>query len=260
VESVVGWQVRPTKTSKKIVSLSALRKIVPFPEVIFKTEGYQVIPFLTDFQLEGFRSAIGERLEAAVQALKVPPALSFAGEAPEIRLERIARKDGKLAESLLLSVYHTAHLDERVSFLDGYGTLRDIAEGLLGVAVKSYTIRVRANVPSLPVRRQEWHSDVSILDGGEFSKVRIACWIPLAKTGAHNGSLEVVPGIRSKPMAHNGDPENHTIKEEDLEGQRRLVIECDLGSAVFLDSFVPHRAIPNLSDTVRWSVVAWMMA
>ncbi|MEO7424457.1 MAG: phytanoyl-CoA dioxygenase family protein [Fibrobacteria bacterium] len=226
----------------------------------FKTEGYQVIPFLSDSQLEGFRAVIGERLEAAIQSLEVPAASTFAGEAPEIRLERIARKDRKLAESLLLSVYHTAHLDERVSFLDGYGTLRDIAEGLLGAAVKSYTIRVRANVPSLPGRRQGWHSDVSILDGGEFSKVRIACWMPLTKVGAHNGSLEVVPGIRTGPMAHNGDPENHTIKEEDLEGQRKLIIECGLGSAVFLDSFVPHRAIPNLSDAVRWSVVTWMMA
>ena len=77
--------------------------------------------------------------------------------------------------------------------------------------------------------------------------------------GAHNGTLEVVPGKRSRPMAHDGDPENHTIREEDLAGQKRQIIDCGPGSAVFLDSFVPHRALPNRSDKVRWSVVTWMM-
>lgn len=160
----------------------------PFPES-YKTEGYQVVPFLSDSLLDGFRVAI--------------------------------------------------------------------AEGFLGTGVQTFTIRVRANLPALPSRRQDWHSDVSILDGGEFSKVRIACWIPLTRVTEYNGTLEVVPGRRSCPIPH--DPVSHIIREEDLEGQDRKMLECGLGSAAFLDSFLPHRAIPNLSRQVRLSVVVWMM-
>lgn len=226
--------------------------------VNYKTEGYQILSFLSNAQLNGFRSVIGDRLDAAIQSQKVPAELRFSGEPSEKRLERIAQLDNKIAESLLLSIYQTAHLDERIGFLDGDPALREIAENLLGAEIKTFTIRVRANVPSLPGKRQDWHSDVSVLDDGEFAKVKIACWIPLANVGIHNGTLEIVPGRRAKPMAHHGDPNHHTIREEDLAAQEKKILDCSLGSAVFLDSFVPHRAIPNLSDSVRWSVVIWM--
>ncbi len=226
----------------------------------YESEGYEVVSFLTKAQLEGFRLAIDSRLEAAVLEANVPAGSGFPGEPVESRLEHIARVDRALADKLLLSVYRSAHLDARIAFLDGYGKLRTFAEDFLRAPVRSFTIRVRANVPSLPGRRQNWHSDVSVLDGGEFSEVRIACWIPLMSVDAGNGALEVVPGKRAFPMAHEGDPDKHTIREADLEGHGKRVIDCALGTAVFLDAFVPHRAIPNLSNQVRWSVVTWMMA
>lgn len=226
----------------------------------FGTEGFQVIPFLSAPQLGGIRSAISERVDAAIYSENIPIEKSFPGEPIERRIECISRLDAELGDRLLLNVYRTAHLDDRIAFLDGYSNLKTIAEDLVGTSITSFTIRVRANVPSLPARRQGWHSDVSVLDGGEFSKVKLACWVPLVDASALNGTLEIVPGLRCHPIAHNGDPENHTILEEDLDGHRKKVLDCSLGSAVFLDSFVPHRAIPNLSGEIRWSVVTWMMA
>ena len=225
----------------------------------YSTDGFEVIPLLPMSVLEGIRQVIGERIDAAARARSIRFDSSFPEEGIGRRLERIACIDNSLAESLLLAVYTEAHLDERIAFLDGYPPLRAIAEKLVGKEISSFTIRVRANVPSIPAKRQGWHSDVSILDGGEFSKVRIACWLPLANANIHNGTLEVVPGIRSGPMAHDGDEWKHTIRDQDLEDQKKVIVECDQGSALFLDSFAPHRAIPNLSDEVRWSVVTWMM-
>jgi phytanoyl-CoA hydroxylase len=225
----------------------------------YETHGFQVLPFLPLPRLEGIRRAISDRIDSAAKSMDIPLASTYPSEGIGARLERIARRDNALAEALLLAVYTEAHNDERIAFLDGHPPLREIAEGLVDGKITSFTIRVRANVPSLPGRRQGWHSDVSILDDGEFAKVKIACWIPLADANAKNGTLEVVPGIRAFPLEHKGDPHGHTIREEDVEGFEKKIVNCPEGSALFLDSFVPHRAIPNLSDQIRWSVVTWMM-
>lgn len=224
----------------------------------FGALGFEVLPFLPPDRLQAIRAAIAQRMDAAAAALNIPLADTFPDEPIGSRLERIARLDPILGEALLLSVYREAHLDERIAFLDGHGPLRALAERLTGKPVASFTIRVRANVPSLPGRRQGWHSDVSILDGGEFARVKIACWTPLSHADASNGTLEVVPGIRSFPMPHDGDPSKHTIAEADLAENPKTLVECPEGSSVFLDAFVPHRAIPNRSGQVRWSVVVWM--
>ncbi|MDB5048769.1 MAG: hypothetical protein JWO30_1840 [Fibrobacteres bacterium] len=225
----------------------------------YPTHGCEVIPFLPQSRLEGMRQAIAERIDAAVAVSRIPLGSRFPEETLERRLQRIAGFDKALAEEVLMAVYSDAHKDERIAFLDGYAPLRAIAGNLVGKEIRSFTIRVRANVPGLPGRRQGWHSDVSILDGGEFARVKIACWLPLVDAHAGNGTLEVVPGIRAFPMAHEGGPAGHTIREEDLEGFGKRIVDCDAGNAVFLDAFVPHRALPNPGDEVRWSVVTWMM-
>jgi phytanoyl-CoA dioxygenase PhyH len=222
--------------------------------------GFEILPFLSPDRLQGIRAAINERMDAAVAALGIARADTFPEDPIGLRLERIAARDPILGEALLLAVYRKAHLDGRIAFLDGHAPLRALAERLTGKTVTSFTLRVRANVPSLPGRRQGWHSDVSILDGGEFARVRIACWTPLSHADASNGTLEVAPGIRTFPMDHEGDPSKHTIREQDLAGSAKTIVECPEGSSVFLDAFVPHRAIPNRSGQVRWSVVAWMMS
>lgn len=222
--------------------------------------GFEILPFLSPDRLEGIRAAIGERIDAAAVALDIARADTFPQDPIELRLERIAARDPVLGEALLLAVYRQAHLDGRIAFLDGYGPLRALAERLTGKTLSSFTIRVRANVPSLPGRRQGWHSDVSVLDGGEFARVRIACWTPLSSADASNGTLEVAPGIRTFPMEHEGDPYKHTIAEAELADCPKTVVECPEGGSVFLDAFVPHRAIPNRSGRARWSVVVWMMS
>jgi hypothetical protein len=234
--------------------------MTPKPLMTYAESGFEILPFLPPDRLQGIRAAIGERMDAAAEALGVARADTFPEDPIGFRLERIAVRDKALGEALLLAVYREAHLDERIAFLDGHAPLRALAERLTGKPITSFTIRVRANVPSLPGRRQGWHSDVSILDDGEFARVRIACWTPLSHADASNGTLEVAPGIRAFPMDHEGDPSKHTIREEDLAAFDKTIVTCPEGNSVFLDAFVPHRAIPNRSGQVRWSVVVWMMA
>lgn len=225
----------------------------------YAAHGFTVLPFLEPRKLEGMRQAIHDRLDAAAADLGIARAESFPDDPLGARMERLARRDRAQGEALLLAVYREAHLDDRIAFLTGYGPLREIAERLTGKRIFSFTTRVRANVPSLPGRRQDWHSDVSILDDGEFARVRIACWLPLAHAHAGNGTLEIAPGIRTAPMRHEGDPSRHTIRAADLAECPKTIVDCAEGRAVFLDSFVPHRAVPNLGGEARWSVVTWMM-
>jgi hypothetical protein len=226
----------------------------------YGAQGFEVLPFLAGPRLADMRQAIHDTLSGAAEALGIPLADTFPEAGIGARLERIAARDAFLGEALLLAVYRESHLDKRIAFLDGHAPLRAIAERLTGRPIRSFTIRVRANVPSLPARRQGWHSDVSLLDGGEFSRVKIACWTPLDGAEASNGTLEVAPGMRPGPVSHRGDPHGHTIREEDLAKDAKRIVACPEGSSLFLDAFVPHRAIPNRSGEARWSVVAWMMA
>jgi hypothetical protein len=225
----------------------------------FATEGFGILPLLSAEELRGIRSAITDQIDRVAKAMHLPFALSFPEETFGRRLERIALANQSHAETLLLAVMSDAQHDERISFLARHPLLREHAEKFTGREIKSFTIRVRANVPSLPGRRQGWHSDVSVLDGGEFARVRIACWVPLGDADERNGTLELVPGIRTGPMRHEIESGRHSIPERDLADHAKILVRCKEGSGVFLDSFLPHRAIPNLSGDVRWSVVTWMM-
>jgi hypothetical protein len=226
----------------------------------FESEGIEILPMLNDFQVEGIKGAISDHIDGALEALGIPAVDRFTGEGPGKRVESLAKRDAGVADAVLASVFTHAQVDERISFLDGFPPLRRAAEGLILEDIVRFTIRIRGNAPGLPHRRQGWHSDVSILDGSEFERVRIACWIPLSDVGPDNGTLEVVPGIRSRPMEHEIRPEGkHIIPEASLAGCPRRPILCRKGDGVFLDSFVPHRALPHPGDEVRWSAVAWMI-
>jgi ectoine hydroxylase-related dioxygenase (phytanoyl-CoA dioxygenase family) len=125
------------------------------------------------------------------------------------------------------------------------------------------TIRVRVNIPALLQTRHGWHSDVAITTAvhsdSSCHTVLGACWIPLSDTQGDNGGLELVAAAQRQPLAHQRTDEgSFVIPDALLEGLPREAIAVRAGQAAVIDRFTPHRSLPNLSDQVRWSVVAWV--
>lgn len=122
-------------------------------------------------------------------------------------------------------------------------------------------MRLRANIPRMPEARRNWHSDVAIDDGTDCSKVRLTCWIPLMDAGPDSGGLEIVPGRRAAPFTHRNEGAGlYSIPDATLTDVPRAQPFCPVGSVIFLDSFTPHRGLPNTSGRERWSLVIWFRA
>ncbi len=177
----------------------------------------------------------------------------------ERRLDAIAETDRSYAELLLSAACTDAHRRPELQALVDSPALRSRVEMAMKAPLGATTVRLRANVPSLPHRRQPWHSDVARNDGSPCARIRLTAWIPLSDVHSDNGTLEVAEGLRDGPVPHDNSSGRFLIPDE-LVGDRRHVIVCGAGSAVLLDRYTPHRAVPNRSTDARWSLVVWIKA
>lgn len=223
------------------------------------TLGAAIRPVLSAGELRGLRDAVSAHIDRVSRSLLAPYASTFPDASLEERLERLAQRDRGLAETLWHAACADAQRDPRIAALPGLPALREAVSEVAGITVGEATIRVRANIPALPHRRQQWHSDVARDDGTACAQIRVTCWLPLIDVDETNGSLEICAGRRSAPIPHARPDRRFVIPDEDLEGQR-LSVRCPAGHGVFLDRFTPHRALPNQSGRARWSVVLWLKA
>ena len=223
----------------------------------FAVHGCAVLEVLDAHTVQQLRDAVDDHVGRTASALLVPSEQTHPELPLERRLQAIASADRGVAETLLHAVCSDAQRDPRIASLAGHPALRETAQRLAGAPLSEPTIRVRANVPALPHRRQGWHSDVAVQDGSACSRVRVTCWIPLSAVGADNGSLEVALGARSAPPPNRprGDG-GFEVLPEALTGPREVVCGAP-GTVAFVAPFTPHRALPSTTETVRWSVVCW---
>jgi len=198
--------------------------------------GFRVLPFLSANRLAGMRQAITECLDAARRPWASRGKRHFRSSLSASAWNASRGRDPALGESLLLAVYREAHLDDRIAFLIGHAPLRETAERLTGSEFSPHP-PVRANRP-VPTPAAGMAFGRVILDGGEFRAGQDACWVPLAHAHAGTGPWEVVPGIRSFPMAHEGDPSHHTSPRRTC-GQPQDDCGLRRRAGVFLDAFVP---------------------
>ena len=223
----------------------------------FYVHGCTVQPVLDDAIVRDLRQAIEDYVDRLARALLLAPEQTCPGVGLDERLEAIALRDCGAAEAILTAVTADAQRDPRVRALGQHQGLRERAEELSGCRLAAPTVRVRANVPALPHRRQRWHSDVARLDGTPCSRVRMTTWIPLAAVGRSSGTLEVALGARRvPPLSDPLESGGFEVRPEAL-GDRRQAITCGVGSVAFVGPYTPHRALPNHSGRVRWSVVCW---
>ena len=81
--------------------------------------------------------------------------------------------------------------------------------------------------------------------------------MPLQPVTEHNSCLQVAPGLHRGPL-HEGwnDPETGFLglAPEVRDNLKGVSIEMEPGDALCFTQITPHRALPNRSNQVRWSI------
>jgi hypothetical protein len=221
----------------------------------YRATGYAIVPLFAPEEVAALRADVTEHVDRMARALHLP----FDASRPDAdfaeRLGAIAEHDPSYANLLRVALCTDAHRGPRFTRLIEEGRIQAKASEIAGVPLGEPVIRLRANVPALERDRQGWHSDVAVDNGDSCSRIRIACWLPLMDAGPTTGGLEIATGLRDAPVPHDADM---TIPDAALDAVPRHAADCPMGSAIFLDRYTPHRALPATGTAARIALVVWL--
>ncbi len=114
----------------------------------------------------------------------------------------------------------------------------------------------RPKLPDQIWTQTPWHQDAQYYRDAEQVHVT-SIWMPLQPVTEHNSCLQVAPGLHRGPL-HEGwnDPETGFLglSPEVREALEGVSIEMQPGDALCFTQITPHRALPNRSSKVRWSI------
>ncbi|GAM27602.1 hypothetical protein SAMD00019534_107780, partial [Acytostelium subglobosum LB1] len=112
-----------------------------------------------------------------------------------------------------------------------------------------------------------WHQDAAYLSEGAEKLDQITCWIPLVNITKENGPLVMIRQQPDQPLyTHTLQRLRGTddlkdswyleILESELPADRQVVETVGLrrGSVVLFKNSTVHQSLPNMSNSVRWTV------
>jgi len=169
--------------------------------------------------------------------------------------------------------------------LFGHKGLLDVVESIIGTSelkiFPNYSIRPK--VPGNDRYVVAWHQDAGLDGDGQPNSAPVQernsafginnllnIWAPLVPVNVQNGCMEFVPlshklgAVRhvrlkqveadaEKPGAYSSGIDPEIILSEEAE-KRAVPIEANPGDVVVFSNFMFHRGLPNLSESIRWSV------
>lgn len=133
-----------------------------------------------------------------------------------------------------------------------------IAEALLGTPEVSVhgVFNARPKLPDQSWTTTPWHQDAQYYRDATESHV-VSMWMPLQKVTEHNSCMQVSPGFNRGDIHDAWDDEKTGFIGLSPEMQETLTpvsIEMEPGDLLCFTQATPHRALPNQSDAVRWSM------
>lgn len=136
--------------------------------------------------------------------------------------------------------------------------LLDIAGQLLGSDELSVhgIFNARPKLPDQKWTDTPWHQDAQYYKDAEKKHV-VSMWMPLQRVTEMNSCLQVAPGFYRNDLREGHDDEESGflgLSKADAAALRAVSIEMDPGDVLCFNQLLPHRALPNRSDAVRWSM------
>ncbi len=147
--------------------------------------------------------------------------------------------------------------------------LLDLVESIIGGEITVSPIQhIRIKTPlSLSDHVDEWtgvpltsqttvsHQDIGVQTPDADASEVLTVWIPLTDATAEMGCLGVWPRRhRGGVLNHCPTPGGLEIVPQLLDDNDFLPLPMRAGSILLMTRYTPHKALPNLSDKVRWSM------
>lgn len=169
-------------------------------------------------------------------------------------------------------------LPQGIQNLWGSQRMLDIAAQILGQdqdVVGHPVWNLRAKTPDCQNEGQAtvpWHQDNAYLFESCWHHLMVTAWVPLVDATARNGCMQVISGGHRKGVtAHHtccfGNTWYTELSMEEIEAtlgvgvDQVTTVEVPVGSVLFLNNVIPHRSIPNNTDSIRWSLdLRWQRA
>jgi len=95
-----------------------------------------------------------------------------------------------------------------------------------------------------------WHQDIQAQAENSDNIPHITTWIPMQDVDEENGCLLVAPKMHHRCGVLSIPTPTEMIKILD---EKAIPIKMKKGDVLFMDKRLPHAALPNLSDNIRWS-------
>ena len=145
----------------------------------------------------------------------------------------------------------------------------DVVECIIGTEIYSSPVQqMRMKSPELSVRGElkghsnvgatAWHQDIVALLPEADRTQQLTVWLAITDATVENGCLVSVPGShRQGPKAHCANlaiASEPQIPGKLMEGCEAVPLPVKRGGIVLFHKLNVHRALPNRSDDLRWSM------
>ncbi len=173
-----------------------------------------------------------------------------------------------LNEGINPDTFHM-HKGPAVFHLMRHRRILDVVESLIGPEIYSSPVQqMRMKPPARTVHSDlaghsnvgatTWHQDIVALLPEADDTQQLTVWLAITEATVENGCLASVPGShREGPKVHCSNlaiASEPQVPDKVMKDRAAVPLPVKKGGAVLFHKMNVHRALPNLSDSLRWSV------
>lgn len=214
-----------------------------FLEQVLDTEDLQPV-------IDEYAAIIDERAQRLQNEGKVSSL--YADEPFTRRLLYLAKETSEVAAGLDIM---QARGEATFNFLKNPKIL-DVAESLVGSEILCNPIQhIRAILPQDVSGRgpTRWHQDAGVCWPDADPYFMLTMWIPIVDVTLESGCLQVMPGSHKYGLFNHVMATGTDVPDEDRPPIEPKPLPIRAGGIILFHNYTLHSALPNASDTVRWS-------
>ena len=161
------------------------------------------------------------------------------------------------------------HSGPAVFSIMGHPKILDVVESIIGPEIYCSPVQQMRMKPPLAnvdaglkshsnVGATTWHQDIVALLPEADNTQQLTVWVAITNATVENGCLVSVPGShREGPKAHCDNPDlasEPQVPDKLMAGRDAVPLPVKRGGVVLFDKMNVHRALPNRSNALRWSM------